>query len=654
MRIPARKRLAVLLFTMIMLYCSDAPEIVFPEAGECAIISGRVYPALANGRIYLLGGAGIDSTTIDTNTEMFRFSNVPYGVYYLQVKMPGYGTTETRIQADEPVIGLPDIKLIATPLQVYDVEPENGTFIDSLFLTTGTSNVTDSSIFIRIYFREAMDTASVCGALVVEPEMAGVRCVWVSGANNLQVHIPRKELDGESPVNITIGDDAFDRYGHHLEMDLSLTYPVDTGLGSIVPPPRMLVSKSPGDDEHNVRSGSPVTFWFRELMHEASVENAFHIEPDAVPRFSWNYLDPEHRLTVAFADSLRYGTTYRVTLEAGWMNSDSSLTGSTCSFEFETERAAIKSYSPLNGETGILLTEPLTFTTNFSVDRSNFLSAFRIDPPVDSLQFLFDTRASQVRLDHLPFDSATTYSVVVETTLHVPDGGAIGRAVTFSFRTLSAEDRGGDTVGWKSYPVDKQNEWPVGQGLSITFGRKMDSVAVEAHLTITPQISYYTTWSPFLLSGPGDTDYRLEIKPMHYLRSGTTYTVSIDSGHLSLDGIKNSPIGISFTTVPFRLIGHSPPQGQINAGPSIPIAFTFNMPIDTSTLLGAIRSTPAVTEFTIDSIGIDAQSARWTYRMGHGALLCATTYTIVVDTTVTDLFGTAARNGVSFEFSTGK
>lgn len=641
--------------TALFLHCGDAPEIVFPKAGKLALISGRIYPALPATRVYLLSAGGIDSTAPDTITEMFEFRDVPYGFYYLQVKTPGYGTRETKIQADYPVINLADIKLTRRPLLIFDVDPDEGTVIDSAFINNRTANVNDSSVIIRIYFEEAMDTASVCGALSIEPLMPRARCIWASG-NNLQVHIPRNELDGEDILLISIGTDAHDRYGHCLEMNFTIAYPVDSGLGSAVPPPLLVGSFSPADGDRNVGTTAPVVVTFDSLMHDASVENAFGIEPPAVPRFSWEYYNKKYRLSVSFAYGLTCGTWYTVTFAAGWMTVDSSMTGSTFSFRFETERPAIRSTYPRNGETGVGPGTSLSFTTNFLAENDDFLRALTIRPPLDSLKCTVDP--TQVRIEHAPFDSGTTYVVSVDSSLRLPGGGSLGRMVVFTFSTVreNAPKVLSDTVTWTASPADKSDEVSVNQGFYITFGRLMDSTAVESSLTVSPPVSYYTGWSRITSFGSDVSGHRLYIRPMHYLRSGTVYTVSIDSGMFSLDGIGNNPIRFSFTTVPLLLIGHTPAMGQINADRSIPLSLTFNMAIDTSTLCGAIRSAPPINDLAVDSVAAETQSlsTRWTYRLKHGALLADTTYEIAVDTTVTDLFGTACGNGASFEFSTGE
>ncbi|MBN1757012.1 MAG: Ig-like domain-containing protein [Chitinispirillaceae bacterium] len=645
--------ICIIFGSALFLLCGNGPDLVFPASGSASVISGRVWPTDTSTRVYLMGANGIDSTDVDTTTEMFEFREVQYGFYYLQVKSAGYGTYEKPVYADEPLTSVGTIGLSVLPQLIDRISPPNGTTIDSLFIANKAYLVTDTSIILDLYFEEPMDTAAVRSALVIQPDMPGIRYRWSSALSNCEIHLPRSELDGSSPVQLTIDTTATDRYGHHLEFDFSVSYPVDTGLGIPLPPPLLIDSYTPENNDRSIATNTSIVLWFDSLMHEVSVEKAFTIDPPVPPTFSWKYSNPRHKVEISFGSGLNCSTWYTVTLKAGWMTVDSSLSGSTLTFKFQTEAAAVKSTNPYNGRTNVSTSQTISLTTNFKTDNSSVLNALTISPPVGSINCEVGTNS--IDLFHSSFEKGTEYTVTLDSSLLLSDSTTLGRIVTFSFTTSGTSEplQPADTVYWSSDPENEESDIPVTNDITLYFNTKMDSVAVESLLVIAPAISYYTVWS----TSSGIWQHRLGIRPMHNFRSHTTYTVSIDSGYLALDSTPNAAIGFSFTTVPLKLLKHSPPHGLINANTATPVVFTFNLPVDTSSLRKAISSVPPMSDVMVDSIAEGSESASTsslTYYCSHAPLLADTTYTVTIDTTVTDQFGMACSNGASFEFSTAE
>jgi hypothetical protein len=645
---------AVTFLSLLLLQCGDAPEIIFPKTGENAVVSGRVYPADKGGTAYLIHAAGIDSAAINTRTEMFEFTGVSFGTYYLQIKADGYGTTERQLAVNETVIALPLIKLTKQPFLVTAVVPVDGTVIDSAFVTDKANGVNDSAVVVRVIFREEMDTASVRAALGVVPGTGGVRCTWKSDRKSMTVSVPRGGLDGDSDLVITIDTGAADLYGHHLERSLVVSYPVAAGLGRVIAPQYLIASKRPGENEKNVSPSSPVMIWFDSVMHAGSVEEAFSISPAAIPHFIWDTNAGKHRVTVMFPAGLHYGTRYTVSLAAGWRTADSSMVGSTWSFAFDTQLPSIKDFSPQNGQQRVPVTAPLFFTTNFTVGAVPFLTALHFSPEVDSLHFSFDQTLSRIRIDHPVFDSGTVYTVTVDSTLGTPDSNTIGRTVSFTFTTIAPQDElnGADTVTWVSYPAEGSSEWPAGKSISITFGEEMHPAAVESLLIISPEISFYTLWTDPTAGG-----HRLDIRMRSYLRSNTEYDVAVKPGYSAVSGRKNNGIRFSFTTQPLRCIGHTPAHGEIGVVPdsAVPVSLAFNLPVAVVTLSGALSISPeAVVVRWSENDTADARNGIWNYGFAVTGLLKNTEYKLTVAATVTDLFGSGMRDGAAFSFTTGE
>jgi len=660
-------QLILLVTVAVFLSCNDTPEIVFPELESNAIVSGRVLPAFDSVMVYLVGARQTDSTKCNKDSELFQFDNVPYGAYLLKVTAPGYGIYETWITVDRPVNSLSYIELSKSPYLISYVRPYDGTKIDTAFLKN-RNYATDSTIEINIYFEEKMDTASVIEALVITPSIRGIRTRW-SSLNGLYISIPRWELDTLSEIDVIIKKTAKSIYTHSFEMDFTLSYPVgpiDREIDSTVLP-QLIYTCTPRDGDRNILPSDPIKIQFDTLMDEVSFEKAFKIEPECQTYFTWESLSRYSRVTIGFINGLKLGTRYKVSLNSGWHAIDSTRIGGAYSFQFATEDARITRMSPKNGEVGVSLKSYLQIYLNFEPDFDNFKASFSIDPPVDSLNFTYDASEKDVHVYHKPFENGTVYTITIDTTLKTNNGVNIYRTFSASFVTYSDEVPWKPDTStlkpvvkkllWESNVSDTIAEWPVNRTIEISFSNEMDAQKVESLLVITPQPSYYTVWSIKRTSAssimPFRNVYRLEIIPRHYLESNTTYTVHLDSGYCAVDSVKNDSITLSFTTQPLRCIGFIPAHKQQNVPRDAPLALTFNMPIDTSTLNSAVTFTPQLTHTLKDSVVIDKEANTWTYFILHDQMLSDTTIEISVAATVTDLFGITVERGFSVEFLTG-
>lgn len=656
-----------LLMGVILLGCNDAPEINFPEFQNDVTVTGRVLPATDSVTVYLVGIWETDSTKLNVETGMYRFENVAYGSYLLRVTAPGYGTFEKWIDINERVVGINVIELSPQPRMVVFVRPSNGTKINAAFLST-SNYATDSTIWINIDFREKMDTASVLEALEITPALRGVHTRWAS-LNDLYVYISRWELDTLENIELTIDQSAKSIYDHHLEMDFTLSYPVDS-IDEVIDSitfPWLITSCTPGNGDRNVQPDASIKIQFDTLVDEESFERAFAIVPERQAYFNWEALSRYSRVTIGFINGLMLGTKYKVSLDDGWHAIDSAGPGRAYSFQFATEDARVTKIDPQNGEEGVNTRNSLKLYFNFKPDYENIRESLTIDPAVDSLEFTYYDRDNEIRVSHAPFDSGTVYTITIDTTLKTGNGVSIYRTFSSSFVTqYEGTPWKSDTTAqpepeekrlwWESDPADTTREWPVNRAITISFGNEMNVEKLESLLVVHPSFSYYTVWSHNEVGtsfGGVRRQHSLEIIPRHYLQSNTLYSVHIDSGYCALDSVKNDTITFSFTTMPLRCIGHSPAYGERNVPTGAPFSFTFNMPVDTATLNSAISFTPALTHSLKDTVAVDKETGAWKYLLEHNPLLSDTAYEITVDTTITDLFGCTMERGFPVEFTTG-
>lgn len=639
---------------MLLCSCGREPDVIFPGVENSTVVTGRVYPSIASVRIYLLGAEGIDSTTLNSTTGIFSFTGIPYGTYYLEVKAPGYGAQRKTIHADQQVISLSPFTLDESPFLIGNVEPVSGTSIDSVYFTNHQTSVYDSVVSIEFRFTEPMDTASVCSALVVTPGQRGLVFDWSREATTLIVRIPVELSEDEFQLSLTIEESAQSRYGTLFEVPLYLTYPVDSSFFRVVPLDPLIVKTVPGHGEKGVEAAAVVEVLFDSVMNEMSVEEALSVAPETDFFTSWEVIGNGHALRMVFTGELLHETGYTVSLDSGWMTTDRSAVGGAVELKFTTAPPQIKVLSPRDGQSNVAPDEPIRFITNFNVTEERFRDAFAIDPLPDSLRFEFDSVTQVITIRHRLFDSATVYTVSIDSSLQTENKKSTGKTLAFTFETVDPDNfpDSRSTVGWSCSITDGQTDVAVNRVFSLLFNQKMDTAAVESLLTITPPVSYYSEWKA-LPAGEEDTLYRFEIHPRHSLAGGMVYTVTIDSGCTIAAEAENNGIRISFTTATMQMVAHSPAMGQSNVDTEEAVALSFSTPVDKESLVGSISAQPECGGWIIDTVVTDTEAAKWTYYLSHDPFDPLEQYTITVDTTVTDLFGSLLGKAVQFGFSTG-
>lgn len=624
--------------------CTETPEVIFPGSGDMALVGGRVYPSVVGTHAYLCSVDGIDSAEVDSATGMYSFGGVKYGVYFLRVKAPGYGTSELDVNVSDPVVNVETIRLNTMPKQVLYVYPSPGTLIDTSYIEGAPTQASDTHVFFIVRFVGGMDTASVADAMSVDPPVEGVTLEWRYENSFLTIGLPREQIDGDSVLEITIGTAAMDCYGIPLDNEFVAGYPVDPHSPLVLSAHTLFCLSNPSDNERGADAASEMVLRFERSVDPVSVARSLRIEPQTPPpHIIWALSD--NRMSVTFPQELHFGTWYTVTLDSGWMSADSLVARRDVSFRFMTGLPAVYNYDPVNGMENVSPAAIVTVNTNFQVDTANLRRSFSIEPSVDSLSFRLDARGRLISVHHASFEAQTRYEVVIDTQLCSFDSVPIQQAVRFSF-TTGAAPVDNDTVDWSS-PAGNAPEWGIKSAVPIVFDDTMNVHRVESLLVVEPQFSYYTVWRR-----GGQNGHSVDIVPRHILRSNTSYTVRIDSDSITASGRRNNPVNFSFNTEPLRCVGLWPIAG-IEAM-SNEISVSFNMPVDLPSIRnGGIQVYAGDALVDIHGETIDSSGGVWTYRYAFSPLEGVCEYRLVVNASATDLFGVAIKEGATSEFSFG-
>jgi hypothetical protein len=407
----------------------------------------------------------------------------------------------------------------------------------------------------------------------------------------------------------------------------------------------MIRYTNPSSGSSNFSPSDGIGIYFDSAVDMQSVENAFQILPDVEPSFSWQTAySPAELLTARFANILATGTRYVVTLKAGWKTATGRSINADYSFWFKTADMTVQSFVPLSGAVNVATTQQLSYTFNFPVDSASFIGAFSLFPAPDSLHIAFNYDRNIVTVTHSRLQTATNYTATIDSTLKSKSGGIYGRTFHQSFTTGTVVFKDTASLIYTVSPHDSATDVTIGAIPQLTFRKGMVTASVESRLKVSPPVLCGLSWQY--------SNSNLSLTPLNPFKTGTTYTVTLDSGYMSLDSIVGHAFAFKFTTEFLKLLGNVPFMAQVNVDIANPIALAFNAPLDTSTLAAGISASPPIAGLAVDSVVASATNAHVTYFLTHTAFRADTTYSVTVGTSVKDAFGSPLASSYTFTFTT--
>ncbi len=356
--------------------------------------------------------------------------------------------------------------------------------------------------------------------------------------------------------------------------------PTDVPLPPV--PPR-LMSMAPARGEEQ-RVDQPVVLYFDQPMNQASVEQAFGVEPPVPGNLVW-----EDASTVKFVPSepLDRSAGYTVTLGEGITSAEGLTAAQGFSFRFETVGTlrvtdtypgAGSTDVPTDGAIRVVFNRPVTPLT-YVRDQANLPNPLTFDPPVDGQGEWINTSIYSFQ-PSVPLVPGTTYTVTVPAGLTDTTGGLLVEDYVWSFgtelpRVASVE------------PQDGARHVQPDAAVRIAFSQAMNASGTEALVQLLDAAGKPVAGE---LAWEKNT---LILQPLAELAMGETYYVEVQAGAPAATGQAAAPEGwsSSFTVLAEpRVLGFSPEGSEVDPGQGLEI--TFTAPISTETFLKGLIVTP--------------------------------------------------------------
>ena len=246
-------------------------------------------------------------------------------------------------------------------------------------------------------------------------------------------------------------------------------------------------------------------------------------------------------------------------------------------------------------------------------------------------------RCIQYKMESRYIVPNTEYRIILSTAARDTAGNHLLFPLEFSFRTiesaqtqtaiLSDPNDGTENVSLTKY-----------ESIFVTFPKRMDQTSVENAVSMTPESSTIFLWP--------DAN-QLKMYTGGPLMADTTYVITIDATAQDLDGVPlEEPFQFSFTTESVQITRSYPQNGEVFVELTPEINIYFNTYMIASTFSGAFSISPEV------GGRFEWRNYNQHIRFYPIYLQPLTKYTIKVDTSVTDYFGTPLKEPYEFSFVT--
>lgn len=410
---------------------------------------------------------------------------------------------------------------------------------------------------------------------------------------------------------------------------------------------------------------SPVTVYFNRPMATASVERAWSLTPPISGRFTAT----ARSLTFTPAGSWRPGTSYRLTISSAAR----SRAGVPLAAPFGVRLATggplgVRSYSPSNGATGVPVNGLVAITFNHPMVPLAGLDLPASNPPGWHINIspAVAGHGSWLGTSTWVFhpDSAlqpsTSYTVSLEGSVADAGGVRLGRALHWSFRTVtpqlfSRSPRNGASFADPRTPI------------TVTFNQPMDHASAARFLELSAgggPIAGSVTWR----------GTSMIFHPSAPLASGRRYEVRVGGRAESANrhARLGKTVGWHFRTAPLPRLDFTEPRsggtvygnwfdvyqrfGPVaspgGSGFSYQISIHFNAPMSKASLDRHLTVNPAVPRLQTYLYGPD-QAGEWTYTVS-GDYDPSTAYRVTITPGVLDTFGRPLSRAVTLPFETAR
>lgn len=429
---------------------------------------------------------------------------------------------------------------------------------------------------------------------------------------------------------------------------------------STIAPPPAVISTIPANGAANVPIAQTLSATFSEAMSSASISaSTFTVTGPGGAAVAGAVTYSGVTATFTPAASLAYGTVYTATVATGATNLAGTPlpTNYVWSFTTITPPPLVVSTIPVNGATGIPITQVLSATFNEAMNCATLsTTTFTVRGPggnaVAGTVGCVGSVATFTPAASLAVN--TVYTATITTGASDPAGTALAGNYVWTFRTVPVT--AAPTV-ISTVPVNLATGVPTNQALSATFSVAMTPATIDSAtftLTATGGASVTGTVS-YIAAGSVAT-----FIPAVDLAPSTQYTATITTGATDLEGtalaanyVWTFTTAASSTGVPPTVISTIPVNTAIDVPPNQIVSATFSTAMNPATINS--------TTFSLTGPGATAVPGLVAYAAVGDTLTFTPTsnlapntlYTATITTGAQDLAGTALVSNYVWTFTTG-
>jgi hypothetical protein len=520
--------------------------------------------------------------------------------------------------------------------------------------TPGAINV-PINVVIAAGFSESMNPASVTSSTftVVGPTGAVAGVVTYSATGSLATFTPSAPLAYNTLYTATITTGVANTLGIEPAANYIWTF-------TTITPAPTVISTVPAPGATGVPVNQILTATFSEAMTASTINSTtFTLAgPGGAVTGAVTYNATTFVATFTPSTTLANGTLYTATIGTGAQDLAGTGLATSHAWSFTTIIAppAVVSTVPVNGATGVRVTQALTATFNEAVTCPTPATDFLVTGPGATTVPGTVTCASNVATftptSNLAF--STLYTATITTGVTNAIGTPMASNYVWSFITAPAT--AAPTV-ISTVPANLAVNVPVNQAILATFSEAIAPATINT--------------STFTLAGPGTTAVTGTVTydasgsvatftPTAALATNTVYTATITTGVTNLSGTAMASnyvwtfttAGLTTTTAP-TVTSTIPAKLATNVPLNQIVSATFSKPMNPATI-NSTNFTLQAAGATTTVAGVVAYSAISNSLVFTPAanLLPSTTYTATITTGVKDLAGNALASTYTWTFTT--
>ena len=569
-----------------------------------------------------LGDVQVDSTSVSvTNTDVFTIAplDIRGSAYKFYWKI---GTVYT-VTIDTSAFDINGNHLTSQGRMSFTPEPYFR--VTAVTPVNGSTEVATAST-VTLSFNSQVDS-TISSHLAVTPAISG-RWGYVPAfpaPDSTQYRYTYQGAGIDTVYVVTMDSAAQDKYGRKAGAAFRSVFTTATFRLSATTP----TTASTGVSVFNA-----VKLTFTAPVDTSTVRGAITITP-AIPG-SYSYSPAGSPTVVTFTPAGRFAmnTTYTFTVSDSLKSLSGARLSQPAALYFTTTPFQVTTTSPANGATGVAVKQTLQFTFSDILDTSTIRRSVVISPAIPLKFTLTDSSTSFSIAPATQYADNTSYLVVLSGGIHSTRGdslpidyGYVFSTVTFGISTIS--------------PAANSANVALTRQLAFTFNAPIDTGTFRTAFTLSPPATGKITFS---------SDFTTATFTPAGWASATGYTAGISTTLRAQDSTYlSAPVQSSFSTAAFVVSSTSPADGAVNVAPtSTGLNISFNGPLDTTGIAGAVTITPSVNGYVSANEGATMLS----YNVLDPTYLPRTAYTVTVSGSVGTIGGGTLQQPYQFSFRT--